>query len=94
MAPKTASYPVSGFLIQSGFSRAGHRSCEKVDASLKTPHTHFKRGTSLRIIFRDGRKICDEYEDRGSGLIVLRSHGKLQLKSVKAVTIWKGRSTL
>lgn len=56
---------------------------------MKTPHTHYKRGTPVRIILRDGQHIYDHYEDHGSGLIVLRNHGKLQLKSVKAITIWK-----
>jgi hypothetical protein len=57
---------------------------------VRTPHTHFKRGTPLRIILRDGRRIYDHYADHGSGHIVLREYGKLQLKWVQAVTIWKG----
>ena len=57
--------------------------------TLKTPHIHFKRGTPLRIILRDGQHIYDQYEDHGSGLIILRNRGKLLLKSVKAITIWK-----
>jgi len=56
---------------------------------LKTPHTHFKRGTPLRIILRNGQHVYDQYEDHGSGMIVLRKHGKIQLKMVKAITIWK-----
>jgi hypothetical protein len=66
-------------------------SAERVGPSLRTPHTHFKRGTPLRIILRDGRKIYDQFEGHGSGHIVLREYGKLQLRSVKAVTIWKGK---
>ncbi|MGB8477761.1 MAG: hypothetical protein WCE63_02835 [Acidobacteriaceae bacterium] len=57
---------------------------------MRTPHTHFKRGTPLRIILRDGQQIYDRYEGHGSGHIILREHGKLQLGLVKAVTIWKG----
>jgi hypothetical protein len=38
---------------------------------------------------RNGQHIYDQYEDHGSGLIVLRKYGKLQLKTVKAITIWK-----
>ncbi len=57
---------------------------------MKTPHTHFKRGTPLRIILRDGTHIYDRYEDHGSGHILLREYGKLQLRLVQAVTIWKG----
>jgi len=58
---------------------------------MRTPHTHFKQGTPLRIILRDGQRIYDRYEEHGSGCIVLREYGKLQLRLVKAVTIWKGR---
>jgi hypothetical protein len=48
---------------------------------VRTPHTHFKRGTPLRIILRDGGCIYDRYEDHGSGHILLRKSGKLELKS-------------
>jgi len=65
----------------------------KARADLRTPHTHYKRGTPLRIILRDGQHIYDQYESHGSGHIVLRERGKIQLKSVKAVTIWKGKLT-
>jgi len=58
---------------------------------MRTPHTHFKRGTPLRIILRSGQHLYDHYEDHGSGYMTLRKHGKLYLRSVKAVTIWKGR---
>lgn len=58
--------------------------------NLKTPHTHFRRGTPLRIILRDGKHIYDRYEDHGSGHILLRDYGKLQLRFVQAITIWKG----
>jgi hypothetical protein len=58
--------------------------------TLRTPHTHFKQGTPLRLILRDGRRLYDRYEGHGSGHIVLREHGKLPLNLVKAVTIWKG----
>jgi hypothetical protein len=65
----------------------------KARADLRTPHTHYKRGTPLRIILRDGQHIYDQYESHGSGHIILRERGKIQLKSVKAVTIWKGKLT-
>ncbi len=71
------------------FSPVRLHSDEKVRIALRTPHTHFKRGTPLRIILRDGRHIYDQFEDHGSGLIVLRNYGKIQLKLVKAITIWK-----
>ena len=58
---------------------------------LRTPHTHFDRGTPLRVILRDGRILYDHYEDHGSGHIKLRKSGKLQLRLVKSVTIWKGK---
>ena len=58
---------------------------------MKTPHTHFERGTRLRVILRNGEYLYDWYEDHGSGYMILRKYGKLQLKIVRAVTIWKGR---
>lgn len=58
---------------------------------LRTPHTHFERGTPLRIILRDGRTLYDHYEDHGSGHMRLRKAGKLQLRLVKSVTVWKGK---
>ncbi len=57
---------------------------------MRTPHTHFRRATPLRIILRDGQRIYDRYGDHGSGYMVLREYGRLELKVVKAVTIWKG----
>ena len=57
---------------------------------MRTPHTHFKRGTPLHIILRSGDRLYDHYEDHGSGYMALRKYGKLYLRSVKAVTIWKG----
>jgi hypothetical protein len=57
---------------------------------MKTPHTHFKRGTPLRVILRGGQHVYDQYEDHGSGYMILRKRGRLQLRSVKSVTIWKG----
>jgi hypothetical protein len=66
---------------------------EGARALLKTPHTHFKRGTPLRIILRDGQQIYDRYDEHGSGHIILREYGKLHLRLVKAVTIWKGGQT-
>ncbi len=58
-------------------------------SGMRTPHTHFKRGTPLRVILRSGQHVYDHYEDHGSGYMILRKHGKLQLRFVKAVTIWK-----
>jgi hypothetical protein len=60
------------------------------NSAVKTPHTHFMRGTPLRITLRSGERLYDHYEDHGSGYMTLRKHGKLHLKVVKAVTIWKG----
>ncbi len=60
---------------------------------MKTPHTHFERGTQLRVILRNGEYLYGRYEDHGSGHMILRRHGKLHLKFVKSVTIWKGRIT-
>ena len=57
---------------------------------MKTPHTHYKRGTPLRVILRCGKHLYDHFEEHGSDHITLRRHGRLELKIVKAVTIWKG----
>jgi len=60
---------------------------------VKTPHTHFERGTQLRVILRKGEWLYDRYEDHGSGYMILRKYGKLHLRFVRAVTIWKGHIT-
>lgn len=60
-------------------------------ALLRTPHTHFERGTPLRIILRDGQILYDRFEDHGSGHMRLRESGKLQLNRIKSVTVWKGK---
>lgn len=60
---------------------------------MKFPHTHFTRGTRLRIVLRDGTVLVRKFRDRLARSIVVTdgdTEHKIQTRQLKSVTIYKG----
>lgn len=58
---------------------------------MKTPHTHYPKGSHVHVTLRDGSKIDDIFEDHLSGVIVLRKYGRVRLRNVRAMSFRKLR---
>jgi hypothetical protein len=53
-------------------------------------HSEFKRHTKVLVIMNDGSSSVDRYIEKKSGVIVLRSLGRLKLSQVRQVSIYRG----
>lgn len=52
----------------------------------KATHTEFRKGTKVSVKMRDGRIIRDRYEEKKSGVVILRDQGRVQLSEVQNIT--------
>ncbi|HOX40783.1 MAG TPA: hypothetical protein PK263_01150 [bacterium] len=50
-------------------------------------HTHYKRGTPLYIILKNGGIIEGKFHDHGSGHIVLEGGQKVEISEIRSVSI-------
>jgi hypothetical protein len=64
---------------------------------VRYPHTHFKRGQRLRIVFRDGTVLVRRFVDRIGRFVVVADdlglHEKLATNTLKNLSIFKKAST-
>lgn len=61
---------------------------------MKATHTHFMRGTRLRIVLRDGTVLFRKFIDRHARAIEVMDelglHSQLPTRSLKNCSIYKG----
>lgn len=56
---------------------------------MRTPHTHYPKGTRIRVVLRNGTEIVDKFEDAKSGVMILRAHGRIPKKDIRSTGIYK-----
>ena len=55
------------------------------------PHTSFRKGKRVIVTLSDGNKIIDKYVESKSGVVILERTGRLSLKKVRVITIFRGQ---
>ena len=53
------------------------------------PHTEFRKGQRVIVIFKDGRKLVDKYLQKRSGFVVLKESGSVKLSEVRQISIFR-----
>jgi hypothetical protein len=57
---------------------------------MRTPHTAFSKGTTIRIKLRSGEVFIDKFEDAKSGVMILRERGRISKRTILSCSIYKG----
>lgn len=57
---------------------------------MRTPHTAFPKGTTIRIKLRTGEVFIDKFEDAKGGVMILRERGRLNKREIAVCSIYKG----
>lgn len=52
-------------------------------------HTHFTAGKRVLVILNDGSKHVDKFVERLSKFVVLESLGRVPVKRLKSITIYR-----
>jgi hypothetical protein len=58
------------------------------EEAVRTPHLSCKKGTTVRIVLRDGTEVVDKFLER-KGKYVLLEGGKLQTNAIKTFGVRK-----
>ncbi len=56
---------------------------------MKCPHTDFRKGQKIHIIFTNGMAIVDKYIGKKSGVIIMENSGRIPLKKIRSTTIYR-----
>lgn len=48
-----------------------------------TVHTSYQKGTTLFLIFKDGRTAVDKFVDHKSGVVILQKLGRVKIADVR-----------
>lgn len=59
---------------------------------MRTSHTSCKKGTTVLITLRDGRKWVDKFSDKKGRYIILEEYGRLAISELRALSIYKGQT--
>ena len=54
-----------------------------------TLHTNFRKGTPLFVIFKDGTKAVDKFEEKKGSFVILRNLGSVRTKRIRSLTIFR-----
>ena len=57
---------------------------------MRTPHTTFTKNLKLIVIMRDGQRFIDRYVGKKSGVVLLKKLGRVSLKLIRVIGIYKG----
>jgi hypothetical protein len=52
---------------------------------MKTAHSHFQRGATVRVVLRDGSVFVDKFVERTGKFLVFRERGRMRLTEIKTV---------
>lgn len=52
-------------------------------------HTSYHKGTTVHVIFEDGRHVVDKFEDHKSGCVVLRRLGRVRITDIRYIGVNK-----
>lgn len=55
-----------------------------------TAHTEFRKGSSVFVQMKDGRKFIDKYESKKASYVFLRNAGKVVASDIRAMSFNKG----
>lgn len=58
---------------------------------IMTAHTEFRKGVSVFVHMKDGKKFYDRYEEKKSSYVFLKDAGKVKIKDVRAISVFRGR---
>jgi hypothetical protein len=61
---------------------------------MRTPHTAFKKGTTIRVVMRDGTVHIDKFIDKKSGVVVLKTHGRIPIEDIRVISIYKNQTSV
>lgn len=53
------------------------------------PHTAFKKNTKVFIKMMSGETFTDHFIDKKSGVVIFRERGRIDIKDVQAISIFK-----
>ncbi len=54
------------------------------------PHSEFRKGTKVLVMFTNGKKLIDKYVEKKSGCVFLERRGKVLLSDVRQICINRG----
>lgn len=58
----------------------------------KCPHTDFKKRQKLMVTMNDGHRYLDKFVEKKSGVVILADSGRVSLRGVRAITIFRGQA--
>jgi len=53
------------------------------------PHTSFRQGKRIIILFKDGTRLIDKYLGNKSGYLIMKENGRIKLSEVRQTGIYK-----
>ena len=59
---------------------------------MRTPHTGFKKGTTIRIVMRNGIVYIDKFVDKKSGVVILKTL-RIPIKDIRVISIYKNQTS-
>jgi len=54
------------------------------------PHTSYRKGQKIIIFLNNGEQITDKYIEKKSGVVVTKNNGRIYVKDIRSISIFRG----